>query len=77
MRCRRIARPVQVALQFSRSALQRFPHGLGDDPLFRLPLEEALSVGELHKRRHVLCFGRLSVHARSVIEVGGVKESPA
>jgi hypothetical protein len=36
-----------------------------------------LSVGELHKRRHVLCFGRLSIHARSVIEVGGVKESPA
>ena len=76
MRCRRIARPVQVALQFSRSGLQCFPHGLGDGPLFRLPLEEALSIGELHKRRHLLFLGRLSVHARSVIEVGGVKELP-
>ena len=77
MQCRRIARPVQVALQFSRSALQRFPHSLGDDALFRLPLEEALSIGELHKRRHVLLFRRSSVHARSVIEVGGAKELPA
>jgi hypothetical protein len=36
-----------------------------------------LSVGELHKRRHVLCLSGLSIHARSVIEVGGAKESPA
>jgi hypothetical protein len=56
MRCRQIACPVQVAQQFSRLTLQGLPHGLSDGPLFRLSLQEPLTVGELHKRRHLLIW---------------------
>jgi hypothetical protein len=58
------------------SSFYGLPHGLFDRAIIRLALEEAVAVGELHKRRHLLRWGLLSVHARSIIDVGGVKLLP-
>jgi len=52
MRCRGIAPPVQVALQFSRfatSAFQGLCYGLGNGPVHGLTLEQAVTVGEGHE----------------------------